>query len=646
MAQAPQIGRLTVDAQISLVKYCNVILDIHQKQQDLRNKMEFIDVAYARYKAEQVGGTDGVDDSPAGQVACGINIDEITVPIVVSQVDSYVSYLNDIYLSGYPIFPVISTPNTILEGEQLQAIIDDHAVRGRYQRQLALSFKDSIKYNFSAIEVDWCALDLYNFTSNYLEPTKDKVEQTQYYINKLKALDSYNTIMDGRVNPVDIPYYGEYAGYIEIISRIELKRRLAYHESSGNGYHTSQAMTSQLSAIASPTTDLFGYFTEKPQISKLINNRALRQGQMMDWVAYLTEEKRKGGVDRLQRMSDMYEYTTLYARIIPEEHKIMNVPKKGTPQVWKLCFVNHEKLVYAKRIFTIYDMLPIFFAQPLEDGFSYQTMTTAENAIPFQDANSKLFSIRLNAARRAVVDRAIYDSVALNPNDVNSPYPAAKIPFKANALLGGKKLDDLYKSIPFDAKGTETVIQDMRMMSDMADDMNGVNKPQRGQFQKGNKSRKEWDDTMAGSYGRMRNTALMLEYQQILPIKEQLKLNIYQYGVAGSYQNMNTGDVYEITAKKLEDMRKIVNNFKLADGLLPADKIASTEILTGGIQLLSSSQILQQTMGPMLPKMFLYLLSVGGVRGLEQFMPQVQAQRANQPGTTTPASETTQPATT
>jgi len=80
---ANEVGRLTADSQLSLVKYCCVVLDIHQKQQELRDKMEYIDIAYARYKASQATGSDGVDDSPAGQVACGINIDEITVPIVV-----------------------------------------------------------------------------------------------------------------------------------------------------------------------------------------------------------------------------------------------------------------------------------------------------------------------------------------------------------------------------------------------------------------------------------------------------------------------------------------------------------------------------------------------------------------------------------
>jgi len=315
-----------------------------------------------------------------------------------------------------------------------------------------------------------------------------------------------------------------------------------------------------------------------------------------------------------------------------------NVPKKGTPQVWKLCIVNHEKLVYAKRVFTIYDTLPMYFTQPLEDGFAFQTKSTAENAIPFQDANSKLFSIRLNAARRAVVDRAIYDQNVLNPNDVNSPYPAAKIPFKANAMLSGKTIDAIYKSIPFDPRGTETVVQDMQMMSQMADDMNGINKPQRGQFQKGNKSRKEWEDTMAGSYGRMRNCGLMIEYQQLLPVKEQIKLNIFQNDVSGTYQNQASGETYEITPQALEELRKVVNNFKLADGLMPADKIASTDVLVQGIQMLSTSQILQMTFGTMLPKMFLYLMSVGGVRNLDQFMPQAAAaaaaaQPAAQPGT-------------
>lgn len=619
------IGRLSQEAQNSLLRFCIVVLDIHNKQSEFRTKLEAIDVAYARYKqAEACEEGSGVD-TPAGNTPCGVDAQDITNPIVVSQVDSYFSYLNDVYLSGYPIFPVIGTPSTLLQTEQLQAIIDDHATRGRYQRQLSLSFKGDIKYNVSAIEVDWCALDLYSIASNISEPTKDpKVDKSIYYINKLKALDMYNVIMDGRVAPVDIPMSGEYAGYIEIISRIELKRRLAYYAESGYGYFTAQAMRSSLGRPTSGPSPIYGYYKEKPQISDYLNKNAIRNAQIMDWPSYLANSGSTNKTDRLSSMSDIYEHTTLYARIVPDEHGI-DAPKRGTPQIWKLCFVNHEKLVYAQRIFTIYDCLPIFFAQPHEDFFDYQTKSVAENAIPFQDATSKLLAIRLHAARRALVDRAIYDQAVLSPNDVNSPHASAKIPMKANSMLGTKTIEQIYHAIPFDSRGTETVLQDMSLLSQMADDMNGVNKPQRGQFQKGNKSRKEWDDTMAGSYGRMRNCALLIEYQQMLPIKEQIKLNIFHKGVAGQYQNRTSGEVYEITAKELEELRKTVNNFQLADGLLPADKIASTEFIIQGMNMISTSQPLQLALGSMLPQMFMYLMNVGGVKNLEQFMPQTPA---------------------
>lgn len=627
---AKGIGRLSAESQASLLAYARVVLDIHNRSSEARTKMERIDIAYARYKeAIENQETNGVDIR-MGDEACGINNDDIIVPIVVSQVDSFVGYLNDTFISGYPIFPVVPTPDTIMQAEKLQAIIDDHATRGRYQRQLAKDFKDAIKYNLGAIEVDWCPLDLYSIVSAITEPTRQRIESASLYINKLRSIDKYNLILDNRVDPVDVPMHGEYAGYLEIISRIELKRRLAYAASTGSGYNTSQAMTTKLGSPNSGPSAIYGYFTEKPQISELITAKGMRNAQISDWEQYLTEAQRKRGT-RVADMSDVYEYLTLYARIIPDEHGITNATKKGTPQIWKLCFVNHEKLVYAARVFTIYDTIPIYISQPYEDGFSYQTKSPAENAIPFQEGNSKLFSIRLNAARRAIVDRAIYDQTVLSPNDVNSPHAAAKIPMKANSMLGTKTLDQVYKSIPFDSRGTETVVQDMQMMSQMADEMNGVNKPQRGQFQKGNKSRKEWEDTMAGSYGRMRNCALMIEYQQLLSVKEQIKMNIFHKGASGTYQNQMSGANYDIKPEDIEALRRSVNNFKLADGLLPAEKIASTETIVQGLQMLSTSQPLQMQLGAMLPKMFLYLLNVGGVQNLEQFMPTQQTQQAPQP---------------
>lgn len=629
--------RLTAATQDSLVSYAKVILDLHKRMSEYRGKMEFIDIAYARYNiAKRDDGSipeAGVDYN-AANAPCGINVNDITVPIVISQVDSYVGYFSDVFLSGFPMFPVVSTFESRESAEMLESVIDDHSVRGRYPRHLMMSFRDSAKYNFSATEIDWAPLDIYNIADAYDQVAKggSKVKAESFHINKLNRWDPYNTIWDYRVHPVDVPYVGEYAGHIDIISRVQLKRELAYFAASGDGYNTSQGMASSLGKQGEVSG--FGYYTEKPQISSLIQNKDLHRLGLFDWVSYLGGQKQSGKGSQLSKMSDVYEKLTLYVRIIPQEHGMDNVPNKGSPQVWKLCFINHEKLVYAKKVYSLYDMIPVFFTQPFEDGFGMQTKSLAENSIPFQTAASDLFSIRLNSARRAISDRAIYDPVMLNSSDINAPFPAPKIPLRDGNTLSGKKIGDAYHQIPFDSRGTETVIQDMGQVVGMADKMHGINQPIQGQFQKGNKTRKEWDDTMEAGKNRMRLPALAIEYQQMLPIKEQIKLNIYQYGVDGIFQDQTNGKAYEINAAKLADIRKKVGSFKIADGFTPAERVASTDVLVEGMKFISQSPLLQQSLGPMLPQMFVHFMSLGGVKALEQYLPPPQpapAQNIQQP---------------
>jgi len=152
MAQSatPRI-RISAESQQALKKLANLILQNHAQQTDFVNKLTQIDIAYARYKQKQQNMSNG-EDIDSNATECGLNLDDITVPVVVSQVDAYVGYLADIYLSGYPIFPVVSPPAFRQEAEALQSIIDDHAVRGRYVRQLLMNFYDAVKYNLTVAE--------------------------------------------------------------------------------------------------------------------------------------------------------------------------------------------------------------------------------------------------------------------------------------------------------------------------------------------------------------------------------------------------------------------------------------------------------------------------------------------------------------
>jgi len=370
------------------------------------------------------------------------------------------------------------------------------------------------------------------------------------------------------------------------------------------------------------TKALEGYITSDapnwrihPQVSEYVAAR--KPTSSVDWNAFLgvkSEDTPRGLVGN-------YEKVTLYVRVSPGDLG-MPGPKPNTPQIIKIVVVNGETLVLAERMTSAYDYLPILFGQPQEDGLGEQTQSVAESSIPIQQAAKTMFNISFNAARRAVSDRALYDSSKINPRDINAPVPAAKIPVRVNSL-DGQGLDSAYKAIPFDSRGTENAMAYGMQIVGFGKDLSGLNGPQQGQFQKGNKSVKEWNDTMGGSDNRLRLPALTLEYQFFVPLKEMLKFNIYQYGEDAIVTSQKSGEELAVVIAQL---RKKVLKFRIADGYTPKSKLASTEVITQLMQLIMQAPILQQAYGAGLPNMVAHLAQLGGIRGLDEYSPQVMQQ--------------------
>lgn len=594
------------------------VLEYHKKNcPEFHNKLERIDVAYARYKAaQQTAGTDGTDvrSNDANE---SVGIDDIQIPVVISQVDSFVGYLADVYLSGYPMFPVVSDPADMREAELLEAIIDTHSTLAGYPRHFLMSFRDGIKYNFMPIEHAWEPIEQYNLVSDYLKPTEaSQLKQVSQNLTKIRRLDPYNFVWDRRVSPANLCYEGEFAGYIDIVNRVNLKRFMNTYSQSGELYNLGDINQMTTGAVTGNY-----YFTQLPTITDMMSPSKGKQGEDFDWNAWLGLDK--SSPRKLKAGS--YERFVCYARIIPSDFKMYNVPTPNSPQIWKFILINGTKLLYAKRIYTIYDALPILIGQPLEDGFDLQTQSIAESQIPMQDAATTLFNIRFNSARRAVSDRALFDPTLINESDVNARQPAAKIPVRLSGL-NDKDFTRAYQAIPFDHRGTDSVIVDARTVLDLSDKLSGLNQPQQGRFQKGNKSVQEWTDTMNNADNRPRLPALMTEFQVMMPIKQQIKLNIFQHGVTGTFQSFKTGSVYNIKSEEIEKLKQKVLSFRIADGYTPKSKIASTEFLGRLLDTLSQSQILQQLLGGAMPGMFAHLAQLGGVRGLDQYLPKAQSQ--------------------
>ena len=370
-------------------------------------------------------------------------------------------------------------------------------------------------------------------------------------------------------------------------------------------------------ALQSYITSYAPNYRIHPQVSDYVSSR--KPLSSVDWNAFLgvkSNESSRGLVGN-------YEKVVLYVRVAPGDLGIPG-PMPNTPQIFQLVVINGEILVQAKRLISAYDYIPILFAQPLEDGLGDQTKSTAENIIPIQNAAKTLFNISTNAARRAVSDRALYNPDLINPRDINAPVPAPKIPVTMNSLLG-RPLSDAYYAIPFDARGTEGALQNGMQIVAFGKELSGLNNPMQGQFQKGNKSVQEWQDTMGGADSRLRLPALTLEYQFFVPLKEILKFNIFQFGKDMTVVSQTTGKEIAIV---VADLREKVLKFRLADGYTPKSKLASTEVIMQLMQVIMQAPILQQAYGASLPSMLAHLAQLGGVRGLDEYNPQPQQQLA------------------
>ena len=606
------------EAQTAVLQYAENILTEHKRFNDYTAKMEAIDIAYARYQSSKdangVVQGQGIDaaTTPVGVM----NLPSTTPPVLVSQVDSMLAYLAEVFLSGSPLFPIVSSPINRVEAETLESLIDDHATLGGYARQLLMFLRDGVKYNFSALETDWSSIDQYTLAEDLMQFEKQKLAKTSTFYTKLKRWDPYNTVWDRNVSPGDVASEGDYAGHIEILSRTKLKRLLNRLSVEGEVINAKEALEAKIANGAESFTN----YRMHPQISDYISVRKPLDG--INYLEYITGQKdaKNSNINTVNN----FEVFTLYARIMPSDFRLYGTEAK-TPQIWKFRIVNGSILVQAKRIISAYDYLPVLFGQPLEDGLGYQTQSMAEAEIPFQVAAATLVNIRFNSARRAVSDRALYDKDLISAADINAPVPAAKIPVKSNSLDSNKKISDAYFPIPFDARGTETTINDAMAIVGFGRELSGLNNPMQGKFQKGNKSVQEWNDTMGGADARLRLPALTLEFQVFMPLKEILKLNIFQYGEDTVTVSQRSGKEYQAKIAKLRD---VVLSFKVADGYTPKSKLAGTEAIAQGMQMINQSQALQAAYGGQLPAMFAHLMQLMGVKGLEEYTPnQEQAQQ-------------------
>jgi hypothetical protein len=568
--------QLSKKSQDGLCEFHKNSLRALDRQYNFREQMRQMDLAYLREKDLTQEHLRARQANKAGN---SDKLQNITVPVIKPAVDMAVDYQAAVFLTDYPIFGVISDPANIDAAKSFQAVIEENSIRCGWNRELLLFFQRAFRYNLAALECSW---DKIITAAVETDPTfrggkEGKPKQIIWQGNRLKSWDMYNTYWDTRCLPYDIPDKAEFVGHTELMSKTALKTFIAQLD--------TKLLSNIIPAFNSPTLlgaasgESYSYYLPDLNPDALLGS-VDRLGEDWDvWMGNLS----KTSSGREINYKNLYEVTTEYVRIMPAEFDI-RVPAPNTPQIWKLIWVNHSVLIYAERQTNAHEKIPVFFAQPAEDGLGYQSKSLAKDAEPFQDVASALMNSVLAGRRRAATDRVLYDPSRISEAQINNPNPSAKIPVRPAAY--GKPVSEAVFPFPFRDDQAGLAMQEIQAVVNFGNVLNGANPARQGQFVKGNKTDGQWDTVMQNATSKDQRTALLFEAQIFTPLKEVIKLNILQFQQPGTVFSPTQQQAVPVDPLTL---RQAVLNFKVTDGLTPAEKVISADALKISMQVIGSS---------------------------------------------------------
>lgn len=598
---------LSKESQAKFLQYYREILfSVTEVRSTQRRRFERIDRSYQRTD-------DYTDDKIVAQAfnrtGDTSKLQAITIPITMPQVEAAVTYQTSVFLTGDPIFGVVSDAENMDAALQMETTLENNALRGGWTKEFMKHFRDGAKYNYAPLEASWETDKTFSIATDAKFSTNEgKPVETLWAGNSLKRLDPYNSFLDPTVEPSEVYKKGEFAGYTELRSRIALKQdiatmsdtitmnvKMAFESSNQGNPATGSTETSQNYYIPDINPDI-------PMEDNFEGN--------MNWMSWAElEGPTKSGINNIA-YKNSYEKTTLYCKILPSEFAL-RVPAANTPQIWKLIFVNHQVIIHAERQTNAHGWIPILVGVPHEDGLSYQTKSLADNAEPFQQAATTHMSFIEASRRRAISDRLLYDPSRVTEANINAANPSAKIPVRPSAY--GKPLSEAVYPFPYREDQIAVDMSQIRELVNLSNDLAGQNKASQGQFTKGNRTRAEFEDIQSNANNRDQMVSILTETQVMTPLKHIFKIDILQFQSATTIYSKAKKKPVDIDPVKL---RNTVLEFRVSDGLIPTDKIIAGETLQVALQVMGASPQLGASYK--VGELFSYLLKTQGA-DIDQF---------------------------
>lgn len=507
------------------------------------------------------------------------------IPTVRGPISKLSNFLIDTFV-GTRIFEAVSSdPQQAPAVRQFNTVMEENAAATNWVRNLVMYFRDIGKYPYAAISCDWEREEVMSILSDSANTESNSsgaaIKTVGRAGNTIKRKDLYNCFYDTSVDLNEVHSKGEFSAEIKRMSQIGLYRLISNLKIGGNTVLNQHLIWGK--ASTSPNH----YY--RPSVLP-INDKEEHIAGWGNGFFQSAHGMTKHDTKKLRALGKgaRYEVICLNARIIPSMFGIA-VPGADTIQVWKFYILNWDTVIYAERQSNAHSYLPDVYTQVSEEGIGEQSKSFAELVIPIQNLSTNIFDVELASMKRAVSDRALYDSSRISFNDANHNDPSHKIGVTPNMLKGS--LQDAYYPIPFRDDGASTRFNTLNFLGNIGNEIAGFNRPQQGQFQKGNKTLGEYNDVMNNADDDLRTIAKLVETVAFVPIKTMIKTNMLQFQTAETLDSPSDGQQVEVNPAEI---RRASMTFKLADGLVDKQQMLDLPTANNMLQLVLQLPQLQQ----------------------------------------------------
>jgi hypothetical protein len=506
---------------------------------------------------------------------------QVVVPYSYATLHAAATFVANVLLGQKPVFPLVATRGTETDrARNMETAIQSHLDASRGYEQLFQQIWDSLIYGFGSCRCLW--EERTGQTIRWISGQRQTSVETTFAGNVLSSIDPYSFVPDPRVPIHECNVRGDFLFTEMQQSETTLKDMQKLGKVKWVDEALKKAETNRAKGPA-----------------VLENRRRIKigiRGEMLVTPANVTG------------FATVYEGTV---RLIPKDWKLADT---DSSEIWKFTWLKGQ-IIQAEPLGMIHNQHPYVASEPTTFGHDFMSIAMSDMIGPFQDIMSWLISSRMENVRTAINNQFVADPSRVEVNDIRTSAIGRVIRLKQQAM-GLPVKEAIMQLIVQDV--TMGHLQDIQTMRILADTITGVNDNMRGiQNPGGRKSATEARMSMQAGAGRLSQIAIRTSAQSMLPLANQMILNIQQFMPDKMWVEM-TGDAQVPSSQMLTPEMLVGSfNYQISDGSLPYDKTALVEvwqqILLG---IMKDPQLRQQFD---IGKIFEYTAMLGGAKNIDAF---------------------------